>query len=360
MMNFEIFRDKTVATLLVEKIKKAAIEPVTLMEVCGGHTMAIHRFGIPSLLPENVKLISGPGCPVCVTGIEFVDQAVALSEDRTNIILTYGDMMRVPGTSSSLEAQRSLGADIRIINSPLEALKVAYDNPEKRIIFLGVGFETTSPATAISILEADNRGLSNFFLLSAHKIMPPALRALADEESLFDGLIAPGHVSTITGTEIYDFLVEDFSISCVISGFEPIDILQSIYMLIGQKISKKAEVEIQYKRAVKPEGNLKAKEAINKVFKEGDVRWRGLGIIPGSGLVLQEEYKKFDALLNIELPPFESREPEGCKCGEVMKGIINPADCPLFGTLCTPAYPVGACMVSSEGSCHAHFRYKIR
>lgn len=360
MTNFEIFRDKAIASGLVEKISNIAASPVVLMEVCGGHTMAIHRFGIPSLLPENVRLISGPGCPVCVTGIEFVDQAVALSEDSMNIIVSYGDMLRVPGTHSTLENQKSLGADVRIISSPLEALKIASENEDKRVIFLGVGFETTTPATAITILEADNRGISNFFLLSAHKIMPPALRALADEKSLFDGLIAPGHVSTITGTRIYDFLAEEYSIGCVISGFEPVDILQTIFMLVKQKIENKPAVEIQYTRAVKHDGNIKAMQAIEKVFRKDDVTWRGLGVIPGSGLVLKDEYRRFDALANIEMAPYKSKEPAGCRCGEVMKGIINPVECPLFGKKCTPAYPVGACMVSSEGSCHAHYRFQKR
>jgi hydrogenase expression/formation protein HypD len=320
--------------------------------------MAIQRYGIPSLLPDSVSLISGPGCPVCVTGIEFVDQALSLAKDRNNIVVSYGDMIRVPGTKSTLENHRSQGSDIRIITSPLEALGIATQNKKKRIIFLGVGFETTTPATAITVREAQRRGISNFYLLSAHKIMPPALKALADEEALFDGLIAPGHVSTVTGTGIYDFLSRDYSIGCVISGFEPVDILQSIYMLIKQKVNASPAVEIQYTRAVSRDGNRKASEAIWQVFRKADTVWRGLGSIPDSGLILREEYKAFDALSNIEMAPYESREPKGCRCGEVMKGMISPPECPLFANTCTPAYPVGACMVSGEGSCHAFYRYR--
>lgn len=357
MEGLEILRDRKLASALLKSIKLLGTEELVLMEVCGSHTMAVHRYGIPSLLPPNIKLISGPGCPVCVTGIEYVDRAIDLAASPDNIIVTYGDMIRVPGTDSNLENKRAEGADIRIISSPLESLTIAQENKSKNIFFLAVGFETTAPSTARTIIEAADRKIDNFYVHCAHKVMPPALRALAEGDSVIDGLIAPGHVSAITGSSIYEFLPAEFSMGCVISGFEPVDILQTVYLLVAQKVNRKPRVEIQYTRAVPPEGNVKAREIMYEVFKTTDQSWRGLGLIRDSGLKLKDKYAMFDAAAIIVEDSIESSEPEGCRCGDIMKGIIGPQECPLFGGRCSPSNPVGACMVSTEGACSAVYRY---
>ncbi len=358
MNHLDVFRDKTVAQALVKKIHREALSELVFMEVCGGHTMAIHKYGIPSLLPENIKLISGPGCPVCVTGIEFIDQLIAFSDDSNNIIASYGDLIRVPGTDSTLEKQRASGADVRIITSPLDATNLAELNTDRNIIFPGIGFETTAPSSAACILEAEKKDLKNFFIHSAHKVMPPALDALAGGDCIFDGLIAPGHVSAITGSGIYEPLVRDYSLGCVISGFEPVDLLQTILMLVRQKENSTPLLEIQYSRVVKKEGNIKARKVMNKVFEPDNHVWRGMGVIENSGLKLRKEYHRFDALSNIKIREYNSKEPLACRCGEVMKGLINPSDCSLFAKTCLPEYPVGACMVSNEGACNAWYRYR--
>ncbi|HUS87703.1 MAG TPA: hydrogenase formation protein HypD [Bacteroidales bacterium] len=350
-------RSKDIATSIIERICEINDGNYVLMEVCGSHTMAIHRFGIPSMLPSSIRLISGPGCPVCVTSSGFIENAVTLARNPGNIITTFGDLLRVPGKSMTLERCRGNGSDIRVVKSPLEALEIAAVNKRKKVIFLGIGFETTTPSAAITIQEADARKVDNFFLLSAHKVMQPALRALVTDGIKFEGLIAPGHVSAITGSSIYMFLAEDFNLACVISGFEPVDILLSIYMLIKQINDGKPRVEIQYSRAVKPEGNSQARAAIEQVFMQVDDWWRGLGVIRNSGLALREEYKSFDARDHFELAPEENNEPAGCLCGSIMKGLKSPPECPYFGKECRPQDPVGACMVSQEGACQAFYRY---
>ena len=352
------YRDKEIVKKIVANIKNISKKNVSLMEVCGGHTMSIHKFGIPSLLPKNIKLLSGPGCPVCVSSRKFIDQAIAYTRLPEIIIATYGDLIRVPGSTSSLNKEKAKGADIRIVYSVLDALTMAQNNPDKKVIFLGIGFETTAPSSAVGIYNADKLNLKNFSLFSSHKVMPPAMKALINEGVKIDGYIAPGHVSTITGSGIYKDIAEKYHAACVISGFEPVDLLQSIYMLVKQIETNDFKIEIQYKRVVKPEGNLKAKEMLNEVFYLRDDWWRGLGILPKSGLGIREKYARFDAEKVFEVEVEETREDKGCICGEILKGLKTPKDCKLFGKPCTPGDPVGACMVSNEGSCYAFYRYK--
>lgn len=353
------FRDKELVKKLVDRLHEFPATDVTIMEVCGGHTWAIQKFGIPSLLPPWVKLLSGPGCPVCVTSREFIDRAVAHSRQPNTIITTYGDLIRVPGSSSSLDKEKSAGADIRIVYSVLDALKVAVQNPDSKVIFLGIGFETTAPATAVGIKNAHAAGLKNFFVLSAHKIMPPAMAALIDDGVKIDGYIAPGHVSTIMGSGMYMDLIKKFRVGCVISGFEPVDILQSVYMLMQQINNDDFKVEIQYSRVVKPEGNLIAQKMMNDVFELRDDWWRGFGSIPLSGLTIKSEYDNFNAEKMIEVNVEPTVEEKGCICGLVLKGLKTPTDCKLFGTVCTSTNPVGACMVSHEGACNAFYRFNF-
>ncbi len=357
MKYIDEYRDKQVVHQLLEKIKTISKKEIALMEVCGGHTWAIQKFGIPSLLPKNIKLLSGPGCPVCVTSKKFIDQAVAYSRLKDVIITTYGDIIRVPGSTSSLDIEKSKGADVRIVYSVLDALKIAKENRSKNIIFLGVGFETTAPSSAAGVLNAVKENISNFFLFSSHKIMPPAMTALIDEGVKINGYIAPGHVSTITGSSIYEGIPQKYGIGCVISGFEPTDILQTIYMLVKQIESNNFCVEIQYKRAVKPEGNIKAQEVMSEVFELRDDWWRGLGVLKNSGLRLNEKFSRFDSEKAIQVNVEETKEEKGCICGEILKGLKTPKQCKLFGTVCTTSNPVGACMVSHEGACNAYFRF---
>ncbi len=351
------YRDRAQVDEMLVKIRKASRQRVAFMEVCGGHTMAIRKFGIPSLLPENIQLKSGPGCPVCVSSRGFIDHAIALSKIPGVIITTFGDLIRVPGSYSTLEKERASGARIEVVYSILDALKLAGQYPDQPVIFLGIGFETTAPSSAAGILTAFKNNLKNFYLLSSHKVMPPAMRALVEEGVKLNGYIGPGHVSTITGSSIYEDLPAKYGLGCVISGFEPLDILQTIYMLVLQVEQSRPAVEIQYTRAVKPEGNLKALEMLNEVFVPRDDWWRGLGILPASGLQLCDKYAGFDAekKFRVELP--EIRENKHCICGEVLKGTKEPSQCKLFGKVCTPENPEGACMVSHEGACHAHYRY---
>jgi len=358
MKYIDEYRDKKLVDQLLNQIWEVSKKPVRFMEVCGGHTMAIRKFGIPALLPPTIQLLSGPGCPVCVTGKSYIDKAIKLSNEKDVIITTYGDLMRVPGTGSTLEKERANGADIKMVYSPLDTLEIAKQNPTKKVVFLGIGFETTSPATAVTVIKAENEKLDNFFLLGAHKIMPPAMEMLIDEEVQLNGYICPGHVSTITGSRIYSRIVENFNLGCVIIGFEPVDLLQGILMLINQVETNKAKVEIQYKRAVKPEGNSKALSFLDKVFELKNDWWRGLGVVPQSGFKLKKEYEAFDAELHFDLIIAEPKEEKGCICGQILKGLKLPTDCKLFKKVCTPEYPVGACMVSSEGACQAYFRYE--
>jgi hydrogenase expression/formation protein HypD len=339
---------------LLHKISK---DDLTIMEVCGSHTMSIHRFGIKSLLPPNIKLISGPGCPVCVTAIDYIDKAVALARIPGVIITTYGDLIKVPGSSSSLDKEKAAGADIRMVYSILEAIDIAAKNPDKKVVFLAIGFETTTPPTAAGILKAQTMGIKNFSVLCAHKVMPPPMQAIIEEGIKVDAFLAPGHVSVITGIDMYRFIPEKFNKGVVVSGFEPLDVMQSVYMLVKQKQENNTAVDIQYTRVVKPEGNLKAQTAIAEVFEPASANWRGLGVIENSALKIKHKYSHFDAEVVFEIKAEEPREPKGCICGNVLKGLKKPSNCGLFGKECTPENPVGACMVSSEGACNVYYKY---
>lgn len=355
------FRDRGLVQNMAANIRAMAerlTHPVNFMEVCGTHTMSIYQYGIRTLLPENVRLVSGPGCPVCVTPIGYIDKAVACTSDRSNIVATFGDMLRVPGSRSSLMEERAGGADIRIVYSPLDAVSLAKSNPERRVIFLGVGFETTAPAIAASILESARLGLKNYCVLAAHKTMPVPMEILtADPELNLKGYLCPAHVSTIIGAAAYRPLAEKHHIPCVVTGFEPADVMQGIEMLLAQTLRNESRVEIQYSRAVSWEGNPKAQAILEQVFKPCDAVWRGLGMLPGSGLVIRDEYADFDAEQVLALDVPEAAENPACRCGDVLKGKLTPFNCPLFSGVCTPESPVGACMVSSEGTCAAAYKY---
>ena len=333
-------------------------DKIKLMEVCGTHTMAIARAGIKKLLPSEIELISGPGCPVCVTSQADIDRAIEISRIDNVIITTFGDMMRVPGTKTSFEDMKRDGADIRVVYSPLDALTISEDNPQKRVVFMGVGFETTSPTVAATIIEARKRGLRNFFVLSNFKVLFPALEALAGSSKLkVDGFICPGHVSVVTGTIPYAKIASHYKKPCVITGFDEIDIVKGIKRLVEQIKSHRYTTEIEYKRAVTKEGNIEARRVLDSVFEVKDSDWRGLGMIKESGLKLKDKYRQFDAEKEFKVKLPKAILPKGCICGEVLQGIKGPRDCKLFGKVCTPRKPVGPCMVSSEGTCAAYYRY---
>jgi hydrogenase expression/formation protein HypD len=328
----------------------------TFMEVCGTHTMAIARHGLRDLLPPDVRLVSGPGCPVCVTAMRDLDTVIALCGLPEVTVTTFGDLIRVPASRTSLAAARAAGADVRVVYSSREAVELAAARPSREVVFVGIGFETTAPTTAASIVEARRLGARNFSVLSLHKTMPPALRALLDlGETPVTGFLLPGHVSVITGSSCFDFLATDYGVAGVVAGFDPGDILEALLMLARQTTPA---VENQYTRAVQPLGNPVAQELMRRVFEPRDADWRGLGVIPGSGLGLSAEFADHDAALRFPVDAGESLEPVGCRCGEVLRGVTDPADCALFGRRCTPQEPVGACMVSSEGACAARFRFR--
>jgi len=355
------FRKENPVHRLSEEIhKRCQGKKMTFMEVCGTHTMSIARYGIRELLPKTIELISGPGCPVCVTPNRIIDTAVSLARVKDVIIATFGDMMKVPGSSSSLENERSQGRDVRVVTSTMEALSIASRNPDKKIIFIGVGFETTAPTIAASVLEAREKNLSNYYIVCAHKLIPPAMETLSRGEVNIDGYICPGHVSAVIGSEPYRFLAEKYGIGCVVSGFEPSDILQSILMLVNQIVNEEAKVEIQYKRVVKPEGNRAAYEIMMSVLEPCDSDWRGIGMIPDSGLKLRDEFSDMDAVEQIPVDIEPLREQKGCICGKILQGMAKPFDCVHFGKSCTPENPIGPCMVSSEGTCAAYYKYQRR
>ena len=355
------FRNPELIKKLAQRInKKLGESSCVLMEVCGGHTGAVFKFGLKNLLPENLNLLSGPGCPVCVTPSETIEQILWLSRQPDNIIVTFGDMVRVPGYSGSLESERGKGAKVEIIYNPIQSLKIAEENKTKNIILAGIGFETTAPITASVVIEAQKRNLNNFTLLSSHKVMPPAMEWLASSDEVkIDGFICPGHVSTIIGTEPYDFLAGKHGKACSIAGFEPTDILYAILQLITQITEDNPKVEIAYSRSVKKDGNPKAREIMNRVFKPVEGTWRGLGTIPESGLGLQENFAEFDTISKFKVPEFQQKDEKlsGCICSKVLRGAAKPFECPLFRKVCTPTNPVGACMVGEEGSCRIYYKY---
>ncbi len=351
------FRDKASAEKLAGLIREEADPRRTysIMEVCGTHTMSIFRFGLKGLLPKNIKLISGPGCPVCVTANDYIDKAIALSDLKNVIIATFGDVLRVPGSYSTLEHARSLGRDIRMVYSSMDALDMAGRNPDKEIVFLGVGFETTAPTVAVSILDAKKKRVDNYSVLCGHKTMPEVLQSLTKERELDVGaFLLPGHVCAITGPAPYQFLSKIHKKRCVIAGFEPIDILQGILMLIRQRVPK---VEVQYTRVIEARGNAIARRIVSRVFEKTSSVWRGMGVIKRSGLKIRKEFSRFDAEAKFNIKVKSSKEDHRCICGDVLKGVKTPLDCRLFGKACTPDKPVGACMVSSEGTCAAYYRY---
>lgn len=326
-----------------------------IMEVCGSHTMAISRYGLRQIMPKNIRLISGPGCPVCVTAQNEIDSIIELANKNVTIA-TFGDLIRVPGNRSSLQVERAAGKDVKVFYSPIDALQYARENPTKEVVFIGIGFETTIPTVAVTIRAAKAQNIKNYSVYCLHKTMPEALRALLVGGSNVQGFLLPGHVSTITGKDIYKFLADEYGVSGVISGFEAKDILLSIIMLLRNY--KKPSIEIQYKRVVRDEGNIEAQKIIDEIFEPCDSTWRGLGKIKSSGLKIKAKYSDFDAALKFGIKPVgENVEAKGCRCGDVLKGFIIPHECPLFGKACTPENPVGPCMVSSEGSCAAFYKY---
>lgn len=357
-MNLSVFRDPELARGLIHSIEKWAPEQATLMEVCGTHTVAIARNGLRTMMPEGIRLASGPGCPVCVTSNKDIDTVIALSRVPGVTIATFGDMTRVPGSTSSLLKEQAQGRSINIVYSPLDALTLAKENPDEQIVFVGVGFETTTPLVAMAIKRAKAMGLKNFSVFVAHKNMPGALETIVADPALkIDALILPGHVSTIIGVKPYEFLAQKYGIPGVITGFEPVDVLQGIAMIMRQLHEGRAEIEIAYSRGVMKEGNPVALAAIEEVFETVDATWRGLDVIPGSGYAIRDEYKEFDAFARFSPEVEPTQEPKGCRCGDVLRGIMAPNECPLFRKVCTPENPIGPCMVSSEGSCAAYFRY---
>ncbi|MEX2659526.1 MAG: hydrogenase formation protein HypD [Acidimicrobiales bacterium] len=355
------FRDPVAARNILARIEELADAPASYMEVCGGHTHTIYRHGIEQLLPEKVELVHGPGCPVCVIPMGRVDDAISLAGRPGVIFTTFGDMMRVPGSAGSLLDAKARGADVRMVYSPLDAVSLAAANPDREVIFFAVGFETTAPSTAASILEARRRGLKNFRVFSNHVTIVPPLQAILEAPDLrVDGFIGPGHVSTVVGTHPYDFIPARYGKPVVVAGFEPLDVLHSVAMLLQQRADGRCEVENQYRRIVRDEGNPLALELLSEVFTlRPHFEWRGLGFIAQSALAIREELADFDAERHYEVPGIRVADPKACQCGEVLKGAIKPWECKVFGTACTPETPIGTCMVSSEGACAAYYTYGI-
>ncbi len=354
----QVFRDRQMVEALLERLMDKLSGPLSFMEVCGTHTMSIFRHGIRTLLPPDIRLVSGPGCPVCVTSQTDIDRMVGLSEIHGVVVATFGDLMRVPGTAGSLSDARARGASVEIVYSPAEALNLAGSKPSSQVVFLSVGFETTAPVVAATVLEAQARGIENFSIYCCNKLMPPALHALfQDEELEISGLLCPGHVSSIIGAKAYEGLCARFSMPCVITGFEPVDILTGLYHLTCQASEGKAFVENVYHRAVPQDGNKRALALMEKVFEPTDAHWRGLGTIDKSGLELREEFSAFDVQRRFEIEVKDSQQPKGCICGKIIRAKALPTDCALFAKACTPTKPVGPCMVSSEGTCSAYYKY---
>jgi hydrogenase expression/formation protein HypD len=355
----EEYRNPKLVGPLVERIRAHALRPMRFMEFCGGHTHAIMRYGLRPLVAPAVELVSGPGCPVCVTSSADLDRAIALAETPDLILATFGDMLRVPGSRESLQEAQARGADVRMVYSSLDALDLARRNPDRPVAMLGVGFETTAPTIAASILRADQDKLDNFFALSLHKLTPPATRAILDAgEVHLDGIIGPGHVTTIIGQDAWNFLPEEYGLSCAISGFEPLDMLQAIGDLVELVASAQPAVRNPYSRSVAGRGNPVAVEIMCRVFQVADADWRGLGVVPNSGLVFRDEFARFDAARAFDVAVRPSAEPKGCRCGEVLRGVMRPTECPLFARACDPSHPVGPCMVSAEGACAAYYLYR--
>lgn len=351
------FKDPKIVKDILAKLNNLE-ESITIMEVCGTHTMSILKNGIKELLPKNIKLISGPGCPVCVTDEGYIDTAIELSKRENIIITTFGDLIRVPGQKSTLQKEKALGRDIRVVYSPLDALTIAKENPNKEVVFLAVGFETTAPIIALSVFNAKKQGIKNFSALNTIKTMPEAMKNLVlNNKVKIDGFLCPGHVSTIIGAQPFEALAKEYNIPLVIAGFEAVDIVAAIYRLAQMKIKGEGKVENLYNRVVKYNGNTNALEMINKVFYSSSSEWRGLGNIEGTGLSFNDHYINYDANKKFNIKNIKSNILKGCLCGEILRGLKEPKDCKMFKTLCNPLNPVGPCMVSEEGTCAAYYKY---
>ena len=359
MRYIDEYRDAKVALGLARRIASRATRPWVLMEICGGQTHTIMRYGLDELLPPEVELVHGPGCPVCVTPIEVIDKAIAIAAMPGVIFVSYGDMLRVPGSSSDLFEVKASGGDVRIAYSPMEAIKIARANPGRQVVFFGVGFETTAPANAMPVWQARREGLTNFSLLASHVLVPPAIRLLLRQPSnRVQGFIAPGHVCTVMGYREYEELAAEFRVPCVVGGFEPVDLLEAIAMLVEQLEEGRAEAENQYARSVTREGNPAARKIMFEVFEPVDRKWRGIGPIPMSGYRIREEFAQYDAERVFDVATVTAEEPPECIAAAVLQGLKKPHDCSAFGESCTPERPLGAPMVSSEGACAAYYRYR--
>jgi hydrogenase expression/formation protein HypD len=352
------FRDPKRARGVVEALARKATRPWTIMEICGGQTHTILKYGIDQLLPEGIRLVHGPGCPVCVTPIELIDQAITIAKRPNTVLTSFGDMLRVPGTTEDLLRAKSDGADVRMVYSPLDAVRLAAQHPDRQIVFFAVGFETTAPANAMAVAQAERLGLKNFSILASHVLVPPAICALMEAtDNVVQAFLAAGHVCTIMGTDEYVPLAQRYAIPIVVTGFEPLDLLQGIYLTVSALEEHRSGVEIQYTRSVTPGGNPSARQVMFEVFELCDRAWRGIGTIPRSGLALTARYRDFDAAQRFGVADLHSPESSACHAGEVLRGVMRPNRCPAFGRECTPEHPLGAPMVSSEGACSAYFRY---
>jgi len=359
MRYLDEYRDERIARALSAEIVRCTTRPWVLMEICGGQTHTIMRYGIDELLPPGLELVHGPGCPVCVTPLETIDQAIELASRPDVILVSYGDMLRVPGSRSDLFRAKAQGADVRIAYSPTEAVRIARAHPDHKVVFLAIGFETTAPANAMAAWQARRDGLTNFSMLVSHVLVPPAIRALmVSSTNRVQGFIAPGHVCTVMGCGEYEDLVRDFHVPIVVGGFEPVDLLEAILMLVRQLEAGQARLENQYVRSVSYEGNLPAQKIMSEVFEVADQKWRGIGPIPRSGLRLRDEFAAYDASRVFDLQEFTVDEPAECISAQILQGLKRPTDCPAFGMRCTPENPLGAPMVSSEGACAAYYHYR--
>jgi hydrogenase expression/formation protein HypD len=353
------YRDPAIAHALAERIHRTVTRPWVLMEVCGGQTHTLMRYGIDELIPSSVELVHGPGCPVCVTPLEMVDRAIKIASLPDVTFTSYGDMLRVPGSDTDLLHAKANGADVRVVYSPMDALTIARAHPERKVVFFGVGFETTAPANAMAVWQARREGLRNFSMLVSHVLVPPAMRLILNSpRNRVQGFIAPGHVCTVMGYREYEELVNQFRVPMVVGGFEPIDLLEAIFMLVSQLEEGRAEIENQYVRSVNYEGNLPAQNILREVFEVADRKWRGIGSIEQSGFRLREEFAAFDAERVFDLQGTSAEEPKECISALVLQGLKKPADCPAFGKRCTPMSPLGAPMVSTEGACAAYYQYR--
>ena len=359
MKYLDEYRDQAVAQKLVDEIRRTATRRWTLMEVCGGQTHSIVKYGLDSLLPEQVKLVHGPGCPVCVTSLEMIDRAHAIARRPDVIFCSFGDMLRVPGSSSDLFKIRAEGGNVRVVYSPLDCLKIARANPDKKVVFFAIGFETTAPANAMSVWQAREQGIQNFSALVSHVLVPPAVTGILDSpDNRVQAFLGPGHVCAVVGWVEYEPIVAKYRVPIVITGFEPVDILQGVLMAVRQLEQGRAELENAYARAVRREGNPAAQQMIERVFQVSDRAWRGIGVIPKSGYMLSPEFQAYDAEKIFDVGGVRATEPAICISGEVLRGLKKPHDCPAFGKQCTPESPLGATMVSAEGACAAYYNYR--